>query len=314
MRTTEGLQTLLANRASAPSVVSVGVFDGVHLGHREILRANCKRASELAATPTVVTFRGHPKALLLGHAPKTLTSLKHRLELFAQAGIKHAAVLDFDKELRSMDAEGFTKKLLLDALCARAFVLGFDSKFGHDRKGTPETLCAHGFDVTVIPAVRVRGRAVSSTAIREAVGLGDLAAAQQMLGRPVTLQGTVVHGAGRGKELGFPTANLDLDHELSPPSGVWATRIRIDDEQAGSRLLPAVTNIGFRPTLHGAPKNNAGPTVEVHILDFDRNIYNRRASVEFVHFLRSEEHFASIPELRQAIQADIEAAKEVLQI
>lgn len=291
--------------------MSVGVFDGVHRGHLAILAANRARATELGALATVVTFRGHPKALLLGHAPSTLTSLEHRLELFAAAGIDHAVVLDFDAELRAMNADEFTERLLLGALRARAFVLGFDSKFGHDREGTPEALAARGLDVEVVPAVLVDGRAVSSTAIREAVSLGDLAGAERKLGRPITLQGTVVRGDGRGTGLGFPTANLDLDHELTPPNGVWATRVRLLDEP-DRPVLDAVTNIGHRPTVHGDPADGAMAVVEVHILDFDGDLYGRRAAVEFVAYLRPEQRFGDLDTLKATIAADIRAGRAAL--
>lgn len=305
MRITRGIAELQALPApTTPAVVSVGVFDGVHRGHRAILEANLARARTLDAVPTVVTFRGHPKALLLGRAPKTLTSLEHRLALFAEAGIEHAVVLEFDEALRSMDAEVFTREVLIGELKACAFVLGFDSKFGRDRKGTPEALAAAGHAVEVVDAVRIGERAVSSTAIREAVTLGDLEGAQRMLGRPVTLLGEVVHGDGRGRKLGFPTANLDLDHELMPPVGVWATRVvrLVSGERHG-----AVTNIGFRPTVvDGAPE----PTIEVHVLDFAGDLYGERIAVEFVGFLREERRFGGLEELTAAIEADVAAARE----
>ncbi len=209
------------------AVVSVGVFDGVHLGHEAILRENVAHARALGATPTVVTFRHHPKAILLGHAPRTLTSLDHRLDLFRRAGIAHTVVLTFDEHLRSVPAAEFAAGVLVGKLGARRFVLGFDSKFGRDREGTPERLRALGYDVVVVPEVLVAGRPVSSTAIREAVELGDLDGAARMLGRPVAVYGDVVAGDGRGRQLGFPTANLDLHHELHPPTGVYAGRARI---------------------------------------------------------------------------------------
>lgn len=304
MQLTSGIANLLGQQPPAPpAVVSVGVFDGVHRGHLAILEANLARARELDARPTVVTFRGHPKALLLGHAPKTLTSLEHRLELFAEAGIEHAVVLDFDEALRAMDAHVFTEQVLIGALNARAFVLGFDSKFGRDRQGTPAALAAAGHAVEVVEAVRDGGRAVSSTAIREAVTLGDLAAAERMLGRPVTLLGRVVPGDGRGRKLGFPTANLDLDHELMPPVGVWATRLV---RPATGARLDSVTNIGFRPTVaDGATE----PTIEVHVLDFDGDLYGERVAVEFVAYLRGEQRFAGLAELEAAIAADVQAAR-----
>jgi riboflavin kinase/FMN adenylyltransferase len=195
------------------SVVSVGVFDGVHLGHQAILRGNLIRARELGAQPTVVTFGQHPKSVLLGRAPRTLTSLEHRLELFRRAGIAHTLVLTFDEELRRIPARVFAEEVLVRELGARKFVLGFDSKFGKDREGTPEYLQSLGLDVEIAPKVKVAGRAVSSSAIREAVELGDLEAASRMLGRPVAVYGDVVRGDALGRELGFPTANLDLHHE-----------------------------------------------------------------------------------------------------
>ena len=214
------------------SVVSIGVFDGVHLGHREILQRNVALARTLGARPTVVTFRDHPKQLLLGRAPRTLTSLEHRLELFRRAGIAHTLVLGFDERLRAMPAAEFAATVLVRGLGARRFVLGFDSKFGNSRSGTPEELRRLGYEVEVVEQVLVRGRAVSSTAIREAVELGDLAAAQEMLGRPFAVYGDVVHGDGLGQRLGFPTANLDPHHELLPPNGVYACWVREAQREA----------------------------------------------------------------------------------
>src|SRR6202008_137494 len=156
------------------SVVSVGVFDGVHLGHQAILAENVAHASALGAAATVVTFRHHPKGVLLGRAPRTLTSLGHRLELFRRAGIAHTVALTFDEELRNVPAESFAREFLGAGLGARRFVLGFDSKFGRGREGTPERLQQWGLAVVVVPKVIVADRPVSSTAIREAVELGDL--------------------------------------------------------------------------------------------------------------------------------------------
>lgn len=310
MLRTDGLDALAAASDPPPAVVSVGVFDGVHLGHAAILEANLARARALDAVPTVVTFRGHPKRLLLGHAPPTLTSLDHRLELFARAGIEHTVVLDFTDELRSLDAAAFARRVLVEGLGARALVLGFDSKFGHDRQGTPAFLREAGHDVQVVDAVRIGARAVSSTAIREAVTLGDLEAAADMLGRPVTLMGRVVPGDQRGRRLGFPTANLDLDHELSPPNGVWACRAVLLDGPAGAAPLDAVTNIGLRPTLAGA--ETAEPVVEAHLLDHAGDLYGQRLALEFVAFLREERRFPGPEALKAAIAADVEAARAAL--
>ncbi|MBL8859257.1 MAG: bifunctional riboflavin kinase/FAD synthetase [Planctomycetes bacterium] len=300
-------------RAPNGSVVSIGVFDGVHLGHQEILARNCKRARALKARATVVTFQDHPKRLLLGRAPRTLTSLEHRLELFRRAGIEHTVALSFDEELRAIHAPRFVTDFLVENLDARAFVLGFDSKFGRDREGTPELLMQMGLDVEVVGQVQVGERAVSSTAIREAVELGDLAGAARMLGRPVAVYGEVVQGDHLGRELGFPTANLDLHHELRPPNGVWACRarrVRYTPEPVVERALDAVTNIGFRPTITG--EKPVSPRVEVHLLDFEGDLYGQYIELEFVAFLREEQRFPSLEALKAQIARDVLRAREVL--
>jgi riboflavin kinase/FMN adenylyltransferase len=295
------------------AVVSVGVFDGVHLGHQAILAQNVEHARALAASPTVVTFRDHPKRLLLGHAPRTLTSLEHRLELFRRAGIRRCVVLTFDERLREIPAERFTRESLVGQLGARRFVLGFDSKFGRNREGTPERLRALGFDVVVVQKVLVADRPVSSTAIREAVELGDLESASRMLGRPVAVYGDVVAGDGRGRTIGVPTANLDLHHELHPPAGVYACRARIvtrEGETEDPRRHLAVANVGVRPTFAGQDgAKPARPLVEVHLLDFSGDLYGRHLELEFLDFLREERRFPGVDALRTAIAADIERAR-----
>ena len=313
-------------RDPAPAIVSVGVFDGVHLGHRAILRANVARAEADGAVPTVVTFGRHPKALLLGHAPRTLTTLEHRLELFRRAGIAHTVVLPFDEAVRSLDAETFTRSFLAGGLAARALVLGFDSKFGHDREGTPEALRALGFDVQVVDEVLVDGRAVSSTAIREAVELGDLVGAARMLGRRPSVFGEVVEGRHLGRELGFPTANLDLHHELHPPAGVYAPLVRRlevplpDGDDPGA---PSVTNIGQRPTVSASALPEGGSsgveaksmpalTIETHSFDFDGDLYGEHLEVLFVERIRDERRFEGLDHLKRQIALDVVEAHRIL--
>jgi len=295
------------------SVVSIGVFDGVHLGHCAILERNVAVARERGARATVVTFRDHPKKLLLGRAPRTLTSLEHRLELFRRAGVEHTVALTFDDELRSMPARAFVDDFLIGTLRAEKFVLGFDSKFGRNREGTPEFLAQLSLDVEVVPQVLVAGRAVSSTAIREAVELGDLAGAERMLGRPVAVYGEVVAGDAIGRELGFPTANLDLHHELRPPNGVYACRVqrvRYAPELTVEPAVAAVANIGFRPTLTG--ERPELPRVEVHLLDFTGDLYGEYLQLEFVAFLREEQRFPGLDALKSQIAKDVAAARAIL--
>ena len=295
------------------AVVSVGVFDGVHLGHVAILRENLAASRALGAVPTVVTFRQHPKGLLLGRAPRTLTSLEHRLELFRRAGIGHTVALTFDEELRSVPAARFALDFLVGRLAARKLVLGFDSKLGRDRQGTPEYLRSLGLDVAVVPQVQVAGRAVSSTAIREAVELGDLEGAARMLGRRVAVYGDVVRGEALGREIGFPTANLDLHHELRPPAGVYACFARRIDYASGDLeppRLPAVANVGFRPTVGG--ERDGLPRVEVHLLDFEGDLYGEFLELEFVGKLRDEQRFPGLEALRRQIALDVGEARRAL--
>lgn len=295
------------------AVVSVGVFDGVHLGHQAVLATNVARARERGARSTVVTFAEHPKKVLLGHAPRTLTSLEHRLELFRRAGLEHALVLAFDERLRATSAAEFVRDVLVAGLDARHFVLGFDSKFGRDREGTPELVRALGHSVEVPARVVVAERAVSSTAIREAVELGDLAGAARMLGRRVSILGEIVRGRQLGARLGFPTANLDLQHELHPPQGVYACWARLDGDEPEA-LRPAVCNIGRRPTVE---EGASATSVEVHLLptagarDLGA-LYGRTLEVEFVARLRDERRFSDLDALRAQIAADVERAGDVL--
>ena len=304
---------------SAGSVVSVGVFDGVHLGHLAVLETNRARARTLGARATVVTFQEHPKTVLLGRAPRTLTTLAHRLALFERAGIEHVVALRFDAALRDTPAEVFVDDLLVGRLGARAFVLGFDSKFGRGREGGIEYLSARGFDVEVGPKIMLGERVVSSTSIREAVQLGDLNLAARMLGRPVSVFARVVHGAAVGRTLGFPTANLDLMHELHPPRGVYACRVRVFAAPPADapHLLgpcigehPAVANIGCRPTVTSEPGGQL--VVEAHLLDFSGDLYGRDVELEFVKHLRDERRFDDLEQLRAEIGRDVARVRGLL--
>lgn len=286
-------------------MATVGVFDGVHLGHFVVLRRVVERAAALGSRPAMVTFAGHPKKVLLGRAPAAVTSLEHRLLLFERAGIETALVLDFDAELRALSAEEFVRRVLHEGLGLRELVFGFDSKFGRDRGGTAESLAPLarelGFAIVAVPPLRLGGRAVSSSAIREAVGLGDLRSAATMLGRPVSVLGTVVRGDGRGRALGFPTANLDLHHELHPPAGVYAALALLDGV-----LHPAVVNVGRRPTFGGGEE-----AVEAHLLDGGGDLYGSTLEVFFLERLRAEQTFPHSEALRVQIAADAARAREV---
>lgn len=310
MRVLHGLEALPDPGREAGRVLTVGVFDGVHLGHFVVLRRVVERASQERQEPVVVTFAGHPKELLTGHAPPTVTSLDHRLLLFERIGIRTTLVLRFTPELRELTAEQFLQRVLLDGMGARTLVLGWDSKFGKDRRGTAESLQplarAAGFDLEAIGPLLLQGHPVSSTAVREAVALGEFERAATMLGRPVSLLGTVVHGDSRGRELGFPTANLDLHHELRPPDGVYAA-LALQRADLQQQLRPAVVNIGTRPTF-GA----AAIAVEVHLLDFQGDLYGQDLELFFLCRIRDERRFPGVEALVAQIHADIAAARGVL--
>ncbi len=305
MRVLRGLGALPHPDAKSGCVATVGVFDGVHLGHLTVLQHVHARAKELDVTPTMVTFAGHPKNVLLGHAPAKLTSLEHRLRLFKRHGIETTLVLEFDETIREMSATDFVRKILLNGLGLRELVFGFDSKFGHDRQGTPSALAPiaaeWGFAIDEVEPVRIAGRAVSSTAIREAVQLGDLVAARSMLSRPFSVLGTVVHGDKRGRDLGFPTANLDPHHEILPPRGVYAAAIILDGE-----IAPAVLNLGHRPTFDGSDL-----LIETHVIDWSGDLYGRNLEVFFLERIRGEQRFENGRALQDQITKDVENARKI---
>ncbi|HET6202760.1 MAG TPA: riboflavin biosynthesis protein RibF [Planctomycetota bacterium] len=302
------MQTVLEPRRPFPpppngSAAAVGVFDGVHLGHQAVLRETVERARSRGAAAAVLTFRRHPRRLLTGKAPPAITSLEHRLVLLERAGVDLVLVADFDEALRDTSAEDFVRHWLVGRLGSRAVVLGPDAKVGKNREGTPSRLAEMGtflgFEVVVVPPVLVGGRPARSSAIREAIASGDLAAAAAFLGRRVSVRGTVVHGDGRGRSIGLPTANLNLHHELRPPRGVYAVDAAFDGERRRG-----VANLGVRPTFGGTETE----VVEVHLPGFAGELYGKTIEVEFLAKLREERRFAGVEELRAAIRADVAAA------
>ncbi len=303
MRIYRDLDALSPDRFRAPAV-TLGVFDGVHRGHLLILERLRSSARRLGGDAVVVTFDRHPRLVIAGSAPPTITSLEHRLVLFERAGVDATAILRFDERLAAMPAERFLGEILLGKIGARAIVLGADSHFGREREGNirflEERRERHGYELEAVPLLaRPGGRGISSTVIRAAISEGRLDDAAEMLGRPVSLLGRVERGDERGRRLGFPTANLALHHELHPPRGVYAGNVEVD----GVRYR-ALVNIGVRPTFDGP----ACELVEVHLLGFEGNLYGRVLEVEFLRRLRDERRFESPDALTAQIRADREAA------
>jgi riboflavin kinase/FMN adenylyltransferase len=286
------------------------MFDGVHRGHQKVIRVAVSWARRQGGESIVLTFDRHP-ATVLGHKPPShITSLAHRLALFDKLGVDYCVVLRFTRQFAQTAAEEFVKRIICDALQAKGVLWGFDCAFGRNREGDITLLRRLGqklgFTVRRCPAARMGKDVISSTAIRQAILAGQLERAARMLGRPVSVLGTVVSGAGRGHQLGFATANLDLHHEIRPPVGVYAARAEVR-----GRTFDAVVNIGHRPTFSRSPSHDP-VTVEVHVLDFSEPIRGLDMEVQFLRKLRDERKFESPAALAAQIQKDIAAARRMI--
>lgn len=304
MRTIRGLPS---SPPDAGSVVALGVFDGVHLAHRAILAAAVGRARAAAVPAVACTFDPHPAQVLQpDRAPRPITTLDERLALLEEAGIDAAVVLEFTPTLAAVEAEAFVKDVLLGRLRARQVVVGFNHRFGRGAAGDARLLQdlggRLGFEVAVMPPLLVDGVPVSSTEVRQVLGRGDVELARRYLGRPYTLGGRVVEGAGRGRQLGFPTANIEPDRPPLVPPGVYACLARTPGGQFG-----AVANIGVRPTFGGE-----GLVIEAHLLDFSGALYGARLALAFARRLREERRFPGPQALREQIGHDAAAARAAL--
>ncbi len=308
MRTLYGTDALSPDRFRNP-VVTIGVFDGIHRGHRAVLARTREMAARKNGEVVVLTFDVHPRKVTTGAPPPLITSLDHRLLLLGREGVDVTVVLRFDAALRETSAEDFVDDVLLRGIGAVGVVLGHDSHFGHDRRGNVDLLRSllGPQDIPVEstePVTLAEGNVVSSSAIRAAVTGGDLAEAGRLLGRTPALFGTVVRGEQRGRTLGFPTANLDMRHELRPGRGVYGARTTIDGQ-----TWPAVVNIGGRPTFRpeddvAAADHQPEDTVEVHVIGFDGDLYGRDLEVTLFDKLRDERRFDGVAALRDQITLD----------
>jgi riboflavin kinase/FMN adenylyltransferase len=293
------------NITPATRALAIGVFDGVHLGHRKILSGMLREAKRRHLKPLVITFDPHPgQVLKRGSQPGILMSLDHRLSCFEKLGVAEALVIHFNKKISQVPREKFLENILIQRLGMRSLTVGHDFCFGHRGSGNIEFLKEEStrlkFRLLTVPALKKGRRIVSSTLIRQFVEAGDLKNAEAMLGRPVSVYGTVVRGRGRGKPLGFPTANLDPHHETLPPGGVYSAYGYL----AGKKL-EGVIHIGERPTFR-----DKQASLEVHFLNFHKNIYGKELELVFVKRLRGTEKFKNAPLLKAAIQRDIEKARQ----
>lgn len=310
----EVVRDLAAPARWSKAAVAIGNFDGVHLGHRELLRRAKAWASAHGGTSVAVTFDPHPLSILApSRPPALLTTVARRLELFAEAGIEVAVVLPFSQALAAMEPEAFVEEVLRKRLAAAHVVVGYDFGYGKARAGNPASLTAHGaragFGVEVVAPVEVDGAAASSSAIRQALRRGEVHTASRWLGRPFEIDGVVVHGHKRGRLLGFPTANVAPALPLVLGSGIYACRLRVtgDDEVLG-QALPAVASLGTNPTF----ATDDARTLEVYVLDFAQDLYDRKVRVELVRKLRDEAKFDSVEALVAQIARDVEHARSAL--
>lgn len=291
---------------NGPLVLAIGVFDGLHLGHRAVLESARAAAAEIEGESVVVTFDPHPaKILRPDHAPRLLTSTKHKLRLMQDLGVQNVLMLPFDATFAAREATSFVNDLVQNARPLARICVGEGWKFGHQRAGDGSLLrqlgAVAGFATTEVTPVRVADQLVSSTAIRHAVEAREFETARRFLGRDYSILGTVTRGEGIGRQLGFPTANLAAHNEQFPPDGVYAVRAHL-----GTREFEAVANIGMRPTVHAAAER----LLEVHLLTDPGDIYGQDLEVVFSSFLRHEKKFPSLDALREQIAADIVQARQ----
>jgi riboflavin kinase / FMN adenylyltransferase len=291
------------------SVVTVGFFDGVHRGHQVVFRRTLDEAASLGLVPVAVTFDRHPREVFApGTEPKLLTTLDRKSQLIEALGIEALVVLEFDEDFSRWSPEEFVTRVLAKGLRTRHAVVGSNFTFGHKATGNLATLsdlgAGNGFGVEGVALLKLDGRAVSSSSIREALAAGDLDWPTTALGRPFAVDGTVVAGAGRGEALGFPTANLEMAARmLMPGQGVYAGMAYLDGEGH-----VAAINIGTNPTFGEEPVH-----LEAYLLEFDQEIRGRPMSVEFWHRLRDEVRFESVDDLARQIKDDVERTRALME-
>jgi riboflavin kinase/FMN adenylyltransferase len=293
-------------------VITIGNFDGVHVGHQVLLQAVVERARVLGGTAAVYTFHPHPRRVLYPEQSDRLLMTWNQLESeLGQRGVEVLVREPFTLDFASLDAEAFLRDVISDRIAPKEIFVGRDFHFGKGRSGGGETLAqlgpSLGIRVVILPQVRAGGVDVSSTRIRAALASGEVEEAEQCLGRPYSIWGRVVEGERRGRVLGFPTANLEPENEIVPRRGVYATSVRVfEGDQLGEQVHPSVTNIGVRPTFE------AGSVLtEAHLLDFDDDLYGARIELRFHARIRDEKRFSSPEELAGQIERDTAEARRI---
>ncbi|MDK2125074.1 bifunctional riboflavin kinase/FAD synthetase [Parachitinimonas caeni] len=291
--------------SSGPCALTIGNFDGLHTGHRTMLARLRQEAQRRSLPMAVMTFEPHPRELFTPEsAPARLTSLREKLELLRDAGVDRVYVCHFTRKLASLAADTFAADILATQLQARYVLIGDDFRFGKGRSGNVDSLTAAsqslGFEVDAMHSVTVEGMRVSSTAVRDALAAGKIELANTLLGRPYSISGRVVHGQKLGRQLGFPTANIQVKHNRPPLTGIFAVEFHgIGEPRLGAASL------GIRPTVI----SNGQMALEVNVLDFEGDLYGRHVRVDFLHKLRDEAKYPDLETLKAQIGADVEAIR-----
>lgn len=290
-----------------PIALTLGFFDGVHLGHQQVLQKVNEYKNRINGQSVVITFENHPSTILNpDHPVELLCTPEHRIQLISKQNIDILILLKFTKEFSQQTAEEFLKKLH-EKIPFSHFVLGYDATLGKDRQGNPETIRELqkqlSFTLDYVPEFKLNGEGISSTKIRQLVKSGELAKASKFLGRKYSIYSTVVQGQGLGTKMGFPTANLQIDHLCLPPNGVYAVRVICSDTS-----INGVANLGIAPTI----MRNTPPQLEVFMFDFYKDLYGKPLDVIFHEYLRPEQKFPNVEALKIQIKQDVQKAKQLL--
>lgn len=288
------------------NVVTIGNFDGVHLGHQAVIGQLAEKGASVGAPTAVMTFEPHPQEFFLPQkAPPRLTRFREKMQMLRRFAVDRTLVIRFDRRFASMTAEQFISEILVKGLGVRDVIVGDDFRFGHQRRGDYAMLARagaqFGFAVTRMFTFSLDGERVSSTRVREALAAANLELASRLLGRAYRMSGRVARGDGRGRQLGFPTANIHLHRQVSPLQGVYAVEVFGLDREP----VMGVANLGTRPTIDGISR----PILEVHLLDFADDLYGRYVQVGFLKFIRSEQRFGSLDQLVAQIGLDVQSAR-----
>lgn len=306
MELIRGLYNLRAGQRGC--VLTIGAFDGIHLGHQEMIRVLRERAAQYGLPAALLSFEPTPREFFArGTPPARLTRFREKFEVLERYGVDRFVCLRFDDCMRRLDRDEFVNEVLVKALGARHIVVGHDFRFGRDNQGDIACLrslgAAAGFEVTEVPPFEIDGERVSSSGIREALAVGDMAKAAKLLGRPYRMTGKVIHGEKLGRKLGFPTANLRLQRRATPLAGVFAIRV------TGGGLIdaPGVANLGTRPVVNGKEL-----LLEAHVFDFKGDLYRQHVHVDFIAYLRAERWFADMDALIEQMNQDAAHARQIL--